>query len=356
MKDSSNNAGAASSGSANVEAASAAERRSLASLNGLDAGSVPSDLDLRLAAAVRALDNFEAVRASEALRAAADSSWAAGEELWRAAEDAAAVRAAFTPLGAGVEARLAELTASSSGEAARATEALRAAASNLPSAAEIGRAAEASRCVPDAGACIAPKLRRAIPRSMPGRVAGLAAAASGGALAHAAFGTDHSSLFAAMNTMQSPWLRERRLADTAFGFGELQGTGALLRREPPFAEMVSAALRTDLEDWSDEITGPSAAFHDADERSHIYVGRGFNSALVDFTPRAFDEGLAAAGLAERSVLPIGEGGNSEEDDVERANAAFDRLQRFEREVRRFVDRVMRAAWSEKWIKQRTPPA
>lgn len=38
----------------------------------------------------------------------------------------------------------------------------------------------------------------------------------------------------------------------------------------------------------------------------------------------------------------------------RARAAFDRLQRFEREVRRFVDRVMRQAFGEAWIKQRTP--
>ena len=51
-----------------------------------------------------------------------------------------------------------------------------------------------------------------------------------------------------MNAMHSPWLREGRLAESAFGFGELQGMGALLRREPPFAETVSAALRTGVGD------------------------------------------------------------------------------------------------------------
>jgi hypothetical protein len=184
-------------------------------------------------------------------------------------------------------------------------------------------------------------------------LAGLTQAASIGALARAAFGDDLSGLRAAMDAVHAPWLRDGALAQSARGFGELQAMGALLRREPPFAVAVSAALRLDLGDWRDEISMPVASLRDAAERSAFYVERGLNRALVDFTPRAFDESLAAAGLTEAPLMP------SEEDDEEfgfaRARAAFERLQRFERDVRRFVDRVMRASFGEAWIKRRTPP-
>jgi len=129
-------------------------------------------------------------------------------------------------------------------------------------------------------------------------LAKLTEAASAGALARAAFGADLSSLRAAMEAVRAPWLREGRLAESALGFGELQAMGALLRRQPPFAKTVSAALRLDLGDWRDEIAMPIAALRDAVERSRFYVGRGLNRALTDFTPRAFDESLEAAGLMD----------------------------------------------------------
>jgi hypothetical protein len=117
---------------------------------------------------------------------------------------------------------------------------------------------------------------------------------------------------------------------------------------------VSAALRLDLGDWRDEIAMPTASLRDAAERSRFYTGLGLNRALTDFTPRAFDESLAAAGLADETEGPRSGGNAAEEADLARARAAFDRLQRFEREVRRFVDRAMRQAFGDGWIAQRTP--
>jgi hypothetical protein len=184
----------------------------------------------------------------------------------------------------------------------------------------------------------------------------LTEAGSAGSLARAAFGADLSGLRTAMDAVHAPWLRDGRIMDSAFGFGELQAMGALLASRPPFAETVSAALRADLGDWRDELAMPTASFGDPAARSRFYIGRGLNSALTDFTPRAFDESLAAAGLSDETEGAGGGGDDAEEADLARARAAFDRLQRFEKEVRRFVDRAMRQAFGEAWIKQRTPAA
>lgn len=117
---------------------------------------------------------------------------------------------------------------------------------------------------------------------------------------------------------------------------------------------MSAALRLDLGDWRDEIAMPTASLRDAAERSRFYAGLGLNRALTDFTPRAFDESLAAAGLADETEGPRSGADDTEKAGLARARAAFDRLQRFEREVRRFVDRAMRQAFGDGWIAQGTP--
>jgi hypothetical protein len=181
----------------------------------------------------------------------------------------------------------------------------------------------------------------------------LTEAASVGSLARIAFGGDLSGLRAVMEAARVPWLRDARSIESALGFGELQAMGALLRQEPPFADVVSKALRFDLGDWRDEIAMPLVSLRDAAERSQFYVGRGLNRALTDFTPRAFDESLVAAGLTD-GIAAGSEAEDEEEADLARSRAAFDLLQRFEREMRRFVDGVMREAFGDLWIKQRIP--
>lgn len=180
----------------------------------------------------------------------------------------------------------------------------------------------------------------------------LTEAASAGSLARIAYGEDLSGLKAAMEAVRVPWLRDARSIESALGFGELQAMGALLRREPPFADEVSKALRVDLGDWRDEIAMPLVSLRDAAERSQFYVDRGLNRALTDFTPGAFDESLAAAGLIDGMAAARSDAENEEEADLARSRAAFDLLQRFEREMRRFVDRAMRQAFGDLWIKQR----
>jgi hypothetical protein len=86
---------------------------------------------------------------------------------------------------------------------------------------------------------------------------------------------------------------------------------------------------------------------------------GLDTRLTDFPPDAFRQGVILAGLAT-SPPPLvdeydGDAAASEEEaGFERTNAAHDLLQRFETNLRHFMDREMRAAFGEGWIKQRVP--
>jgi hypothetical protein len=296
-----------------------------------------------------------------------------GETLRRAAEGAATGRHALELAAAGgLDPRLASARGLLAGhDFGLTSETLRAAAAagaTLPSAADMLRiagvdaAALSGAFAPGAemrsllGATAEAQRIHAELFRMPrlDELAKLTEAASTGALARAAFGADLSGLRTAMDAVRTPWLQDGRVMESALGFGELQAMGALLTGRPPFAETVSAALRLDLGDWRDELAMPIASLRDAAERSRFYVGRGLNRALTHFTPQAFDENLQAAGLADPAQGPPTGTDDGEEAGLARAKAAFDRLQRFEREVRRFVDRVMREAFGEAWIKQRTP--
>src|SRR5262245_38327527 len=82
--------------------------------------------------------------------------------------------------------------------------------------------------------------------------------------------------------------------------------------------------------------------------------------LTDFPAPAFNESMSLAGLQEVSVSGVEEYGLSETENEEerqgfaRTNAAHDRLQRFETELRRFIDQQMTAAFGTDWTRQRVP--
>lgn len=170
--------------------------------------------------------------------------------------------------------------------------------------------------------------------------------------------TDTPSLARAMEAMRSPWLGAQNALRSVTGFAELQGIGRALQRSlPAFDERPSDALRAGLGDWREPIDWPSSTFDDPLARSAFYIERGFNSALTDFPAPAFAEGLAIAGLAE--TPPVDgyghpEGDDEDEEGFARANAAHDRLLRFETRVRRFIEERMLAACGAQWVKQRVP--
>ena len=140
---------------------------------------------------------------------------------------------------------------------------------------------------------------------------------------------DLSGLSAAMGAVRAPWLRTSA-PRVRPRFRRTAGDGRAAKREPAVRRAVSKALRLDLGDWRDEIAMPLVLLRATPPRGRNSSRARLNRALTGLTPRAFDESLAAAGLTDRSRAGSREE-DAEEAGLARSRAAFDRLQRFERE-------------------------
>lgn len=169
---------------------------------------------------------------------------------------------------------------------------------------------------------------------------------------------DMQATFAAMT---NPWLNVEEAMRSASAIAELQGIGKSIRTLDGFDPDFTTALRIDLGDWRDKITFPTAVFEDPVARTDYYIDRGFNPALTDFTVAAFHEGLRLTGL-DGSDLDIelfavcNPPSNVEEEaGLRRTNKCHDRLQRFERLLRRFIDREMTAQYGVTWPRKKLPP-
>lgn len=160
-----------------------------------------------------------------------------------------------------------------------------------------------------------------------------------------------------MEAMRSAWLDKTEVLRSMSSFGELQGIGHALSAMPVFGAQLTEALRVDLGDWRDRINWPAPIFSDFVARSGFYIERGFDPALTDFPASAFHESLDIAGLRrERPALvdrygwPVPPSDNDqEEEDFARTNLAHDWLQRFETNLRRFIDERMTDAFGPDWV-------
>lgn len=166
-------------------------------------------------------------------------------------------------------------------------------------------------------------------------------------LTRRAFST--TALEAEMARMHEPWLRVGAEAASARGFAEVLAIGRNLAERRPYAGMLSEMLRGGLGDWRDTTFPATDRWLDPDARSAFYLERGFDPMLTDFTPGAFDASLRIAGLRRDEPASI-----DEDEDRDRAREAFDRLRLFEAEVRLFLDRVMREAFGDAWMRHRLP--
>tara|TARA_R110002110_G_scaffold415618_1_gene652466 strand:- start:802 stop:2019 length:1218 start_codon:yes stop_codon:yes gene_type:complete len=171
-----------------------------------------------------------------------------------------------------------------------------------------------------------------------------------------------SEIQKAMEAMRTPWLDAQQALKSMAGFAEIQGIGSMLSRLPTFDNQVSLALRADLGDWRDKITWPKPVLTDLSARAEVYVGLGFDPALTDFPAPAFQESTAIAGLhrAPPPVIeayrdPIFRAEDAEEEEaLVRTNAAHDRLQRLETNLRNYIDNLMTAAFGPDWPRYRLP--
>lgn len=161
----------------------------------------------------------------------------------------------------------------------------------------------------------------------------------------------------AITRMQTPWLDVLNAEKSLKAFAELQGIGEAVRSLPAFDENLAGMLRGNLGDFREQITWRPEVLTDLQVRSDFYAGLGFNRALTDFPLPAFEESLQIAGL-DPAVIPANAKRLTIEEEIalSRTNKAHDKLQRFERALRRFIVKVMTEACGPKWPKQRLPQA
>lgn len=175
------------------------------------------------------------------------------------------------------------------------------------------------------------------------------------------------ALRAAMEAMRSPWLDARDRIGSALGFAEVQGIGAALRASRPYDPALATTLRGGLGDWREPLSWPERIFTEPAARFDFYVERGFNPRLTDFPGTAIEESQALAGLRQPPPPIVAEYGGAaaaaergeesadpDDADFARNRAAFDRLQRFETQVRRFMDGRMTAVFGPDWAKRQVP--
>ena len=169
-----------------------------------------------------------------------------------------------------------------------------------------------------------------------------------------------SELQRAMESMCTPWLDVENRLDSIAGFVKLQDIGQVLRTMPAFDTVPTDALRERLGDWRDRISWPDDIFTDPFARSSFYVERGLDSTLTAFLPEAFEEIISVIELSE--MPPLVQDYNFEpevEEDREesafkRTNRAHDVFQRFEKQLRLFIDKEMEVAFGGNWIKHKVP--
>ena len=155
-----------------------------------------------------------------------------------------------------------------------------------------------------------------------------------------------------MKAMAVPWLNTEKLYATATAFADLQAVGYLANQADSLGESIAAALRRDLGDWRDFMPFEPTSFIDPFSRSGMYLERGFNPRLTDFSVAAFENGITVAGLRE----PDADGQDDDDEAMDenglaRNRDAFDQLQRFEITIRRFITNVMLAEFGANWMKQ-----
>jgi hypothetical protein len=159
-------------------------------------------------------------------------------------------------------------------------------------------------------------------------------------------------LHAAMAKMHTPWLQLDAGARSAQAMADIFAIGKGISSLPPFDRGFTEELRLDLGDWRDDVSATDEYLSDPIWRSNVYVERGFNQELTNFTNSAFDEGLEIAGLLESE--PAADVDDEEEDEITRARVAFEELRRFEVALRRFIEEAMQKTFGTDWMTRQLP--
>ena len=175
------------------------------------------------------------------------------------------------------------------------------------------------------------------------------------------FRAKNGYLAQAIEAMQSPWVDVVAQMRSVGAFVELQSIGLALRTVPSFNDQLTEMLRGELGDWRERMAWPEDIFDNPVARTNFYAERGLDTSLTAFPAEAFEQSLGIAGLSSTpppliDLYDFEEVLEADEQEVAfaRTNSAHDRLQRFETQVRLFIDRQMTRNFGEHWPKHRIP--
>jgi len=175
------------------------------------------------------------------------------------------------------------------------------------------------------------------------------------------FRAKNDYLAQAVEAMRSPWVDVAAQMRSVGAFAELQSIGLALRTVPSFNDQLTEMLRGELGDWRERMAWPEDIFDNPIARTNFYAERGLDTSLTAFPADAFEQSLGIAGLSSAppaliDVYDFEEVPEADEQEAAfaRTNAAHDRLQRFETQVRLFIDQQMTRNFGEHWPKHRIP--
>ena len=171
-----------------------------------------------------------------------------------------------------------------------------------------------------------------------------------------------ASIAETMKAISTPWLNMQNEIRSLTGIARLSELGQIVQTATTFEIAAAKRIRSLLGDWRKRIDWPAEIFTDPLARSDFYLDLGLEPALTEFPPEAFHEALTMAGIKggpPRLTDPYnrthGWHQNEEEGGFERNNAAHDRLQRFETQIRNFISGQMECAFGENWVEAGVPP-
>lgn len=160
--------------------------------------------------------------------------------------------------------------------------------------------------------------------------------------------------------LKSPWLEINDEMGSIKRMAELYHIGELVRQQSAFSESVSAQLRTNLGDWRSNITWPRDIWQNLGARANFYSDLGFDASLTALPAPAFREVVSdirsePPALVESYGPPVPSAYDPDEEAaLVRTNQAHDWLQRFESQLRRFIDTEMTRVFGPNWPRGQLP--
>ena len=168
------------------------------------------------------------------------------------------------------------------------------------------------------------------------------------------------TLKASMSEMTAPWLNVQHEMQSIKALIALQDLGHLVNGAPSFSDRTTDLVRVALGDWQNKIALPDN-IAELEARTALYRDQGADASLAQFSSAAFDQAITVARIKRPPPQlivtfqsPISAATADEDQGHELRNLAHDHLQRFETQIRRFIDAEMTAAFGSNWQRQRVP--